>query len=74
MGYGVKTVNSELIVINTFVKKETVSNRPTYMLGPEDRRNRFIHWPVRLAKVSEYRVSCKVKYLAKYIDVRDVTE
>jgi 2'-hydroxyisoflavone reductase len=74
MDYGVMKANSELAAINTFGKKRTVVIRPTYMLGPADRTDRFIHWPVRLANGGQHLVPGKAEDLVQYIDVRDVAE
>ncbi len=74
MEYGVMKANSELAAINAFGKERTVVIRPTYMLGPADRTDRFIHWPVRLAKGGEHLIPGKAKDLVQYIDVRDVAK
>lgn len=74
MEYGVMKANSELAAINTFGKERTVVIRPTYMLGPADRTDRFIHWPVRLAKGGEHLIPGKTEDLVQYIDVRDIAE
>lgn len=74
MDYGVMKANSELTAINTFGKNRTVVIRPTYMLGPADRTDRFIHWPVRLAQGGEHLVPGKSEDLVQYIDVRDIAE
>lgn len=74
MDYGVMKANSELAAINTFGKERTVVIRPTYMLGPADRTDRFIHWPVRLANGGQHLVPGKAEDLVQYIDVRDIAE
>ena len=74
MDYGVMKANSELAAINTFGTERTVVIRPTYMLGPADRTDRFIHWPVRLANGGQHLVPGKAEDLVQYIDVRDVAE
>jgi len=74
MDYGVMKANSELAAINTFGKERTVVIRPTYMLGPADRTDRFIHWPIRLANGGQHLVPGKAEDLVQYIDVRDVAE
>ena len=74
MEYGVMKANSELAAINAFGKERTVVIRPTYMLGPADRTDRFIHWPVRLAKGGTHLIPGKKEDLVQYIDVRDVAE
>lgn len=74
MEYGVMKANSELAAINTFGKERTVVIRPTYMLGPGDRTDRFIHWPVRLSKGGEHIIPGKSEDLVQYIDIRDMAE
>lgn len=72
--YGVMKANSELEAINQFGKDRTIVVRPTYMIGPADKSNRFIHWPIRLNKGGEVLVPGKMNDLVQYIDVRDVAE
>lgn len=72
--YGVMKANSELAAINAYGKDRTIVVRPTYMFGPADKTNRFIHWPLRLSKGGEVLVPGKPKDPVQYIDVRDVAE
>lgn len=74
MDYGVMKANSELAAIKAFGKDRTVVIRPTYMLGPGDRTDRFIHWPVRLANGGEHLLPGKSTDLVQYVDVRDIAE
>lgn len=74
MEYGVMKANSELAAIDSFGKDRTVVIRPTYMLGPGDRTDRFVHWPVRLSKGGEHLIPGKEEDLVQYIDVRDIAE
>ncbi|WP_111683771.1 NAD-dependent epimerase/dehydratase family protein [Winogradskyella tangerina] len=74
MDYGVMKANSELEAIKAFGEERTVVIRPTYMLGPADRTDRFIHWPVRLAKGGQHLIPGKAEDRVQYIDVRDVAE
>lgn len=71
-GYGIMKANSELEAINQFGKERTIIVRPTYMFGPADKTNRFIHWPIRLSKGGEVLVPGKADDMVQYIDVRDV--
>lgn len=73
-GYGVMKANSELEAINAFGQKRSIIVRPTYMFGPGDKTDRFIHWPIRLAKDGEILVPGKTEDPVQYIDVRDVAE
>lgn len=72
--YGVMKATSELEAKKAFGKERTIVVRPTYMFGPGDLTNRFIHWPIRLAKGGEVLVPGKKDDPVQYIDVRDVAE
>jgi len=48
--YGVMKANSERETLKAFGKERSIIVRPTYMVGPADRHDRFIHWPLRLSK------------------------
>jgi 2'-hydroxyisoflavone reductase len=72
--YGVMKANSELAAINAFGKERTIVVRPTYMIGPADKTDRFIHWPIRLAKGGEILVPGKKEDPIQYADVRDIAE
>ena len=72
--YGVMKANSELEAIKQFGKDRTIVVRPTYMIGPGDKSNRFIHWPIRLHAGGEVLVPGKRDDMVQYMDVRDVAE
>jgi 2'-hydroxyisoflavone reductase len=72
--YGVMKANSELAAINAFGKERTIVVRPTYMIGPADKTDRFIHWPIRLAKGGDILVPGKTEDVVQYADVRDIAE
>lgn len=72
--YGVMKGNSELEAINAFGKERSIIVRPTYMIGPGDKTNRFIHWPIRLSQGGDVLVPGQPEDLVQYIDVRDVAE
>lgn len=72
--YGVMKANSEIAVRREFGESRTIAVRPTYMVGPADRSNRFIYWPVRLARGGEVMIPGKKHDPVQYIDVRDVAE
>ncbi len=72
--YGVMKANSELVTREHFGDDRSIIVRPTYMIGPADKTDRFIHWPVRLAKGGDVLVPGKPTDPVQYIDVRDVAE
>lgn len=72
--YGVMKTNSENAAIKAFGSDRTIIARPTYMFGPGDKTNRFIHWPIRLARGGNVLVPGKKEDLVQYADVRDVAE
>jgi 2'-hydroxyisoflavone reductase len=72
--YGVMKANSELEAQRQFGKDRTIVVRPTYMIGPADKSNRFIHWPIRLRKGGEVLVPGKENDMVQYADVRDVAQ
>lgn len=72
--YGIMKANSELAAINAFGTDKTIVIRPTYMIGPADKTNRFIHWPIRLSKGGDVLVPGKSTDMVQYIDVRDVAD
>ena len=72
--YGVMKSKSELETLKAFGKDRSIIVRPTYMVGPADKTDRFIYWPVRLAKGGEIMVPGKTEDPVQYIDVRDVAE
>lgn len=72
--YGVMKAKSEAETISAFGKEHSIIIRPTYMVGPGDRTDRFIHWPIRLSKGGEVLVPGKSEDPVQYVDVRDVAE
>ena len=72
--YGVMKSNSELEAKKYFGEDRTIVVRPTYMIGPADKSNRFIHWPIRLSKGGEVLVPGKSDDMVQYMDVRDVAD
>ena len=72
--YGVMKSNSEIETIKAFGADRSIIVRPTYMMGPADRTDRFIHWPLRLSQGGEVLVPGKANDPVQYVDVRDVAE
>lgn len=70
--YGVMKTNSEIAARNNFGEDRTIVIRPTYMIGPADKSDRFIHWPIRLSRGGDVVVPGKPEDPVQYMDVRDV--
>lgn len=73
-GYGVMKATSEIETIKAFGDDRSLIVRPTYMIGPADKSDRFIYWPIRLSKGGLVMVPGKKNDPVQYIDVRDVAE
>jgi 2'-hydroxyisoflavone reductase len=58
-GYGVMKANSEIAAKEEFGDDRTIVVRPTYIMGPGDRTDRFTYWPVRLGLGGEVMVPGK---------------
>ncbi len=70
--YGVMKSLSEIEARKAFGESRTIVVRPTYMVGPADRTDRFTYWPVRLSRGGNILVPGKSDDPVQYIDVRDV--
>lgn len=73
-GYGVMKSNSENAAKKIYGEDRCIIVRPTYMMGPADRTDRFPYWPERLSRGGEILVPGKKDDPVQYIDVRDVAE
>ncbi|MDB4293456.1 hypothetical protein N9954_08625, partial [Maribacter sp.] len=73
-GYGVMKSTSEIETIKAFGADRSLIVRPTYMIGPADKSDRFIYWPLRLSKGGDIMIPGKAADPVQYIDVRDVAE
>ena len=71
-GYGVMKTLSEIEVLNSFGQDRSIIVRPTYMMGPGDRTDRFIYWPVRMSRGGAVLVPGFPNDPVQYVDVRDV--
>ncbi len=71
--YGVMKARSEREVRRLFGEDRSIIVRPTYIMGPADRTDRFTYWPVRLARGGEVLVPGPDDFV-QYIDVRDVSQ
>lgn len=72
--FGIMKANSELAAKKEFGEDRTLIVRPTYMIGPGDRFDRFIYWPVQLSRGGDVFVPGKSDDPVQYIDVRDVAQ
>ena len=72
--YGVMKANSEIEARTIFGEDKTIVIRPTFMIGPADRTNRFLYWPRQLAKNGDVIIPGKKDDPIQFIDVRDVAD
>ena len=72
--YGVMKTNSEIRTKQIFGEGRTIVVRPTYMIGPADKSDRFIHWISRLNKDGDVLVPGKKEDKVQFMDVRDVAK
>jgi 2'-hydroxyisoflavone reductase len=72
--YGVMKATSELAAINHFGKDRSMIVRPTLIVGPGDRTDRFPYWLARLEKGGDIIIPGKRDEVVQYIDVRDLAE
>ncbi|WKK66000.1 NAD-dependent epimerase/dehydratase family protein [Lutimonas zeaxanthinifaciens] len=72
--YGVMKATSEEETIRAFGINRSIIIRPTYMMGPGDKTDRFIYWPIRLSRGGEMLIPGKAEDPVQYIDVRDVAK
>lgn len=72
--YGVMKAKSEQEAIKAFTAERSIIIRPTFIIGPGDLSDRFIHWPVRLAKGGDVLVPGKKNDPVQYIDVRNLAQ
>lgn len=72
--YGVMKATSELATINNFGKDRSIIVRPSLIVGPGDRTDRFPYWMARLEKGGDIIIPGKKDEVVQYIDVRDLAE
>lgn len=70
-GFGVMKAKSENEAKKVYGDRAIIV-RPTYMMGPADRTDRFTYWPVRISIGGEVMVPGTPKDPVQFIDVRDV--
>lgn len=72
--YGVMKATSEMATIKHFGKERSIIVRPTLIVGPGDRTDRFPYWVARLEKGGDIIIPGRSDELIQYIDVRDLAE
>ncbi|PRX56447.1 NAD-dependent epimerase/dehydratase family protein [Flagellimonas meridianipacifica] len=72
--YGVMKANSELATINHFGADRSIIVRPSLIVGPGDRTDRFPYWLARLEKGGDIIIPGDRNEVVQYIDVRDLAE
>ncbi len=72
--YGVMKATSELATIGAFGLERSIIVRPTLIVGPGDRTDRFPYWMVRIEKGGDIIIPGRKDEVVQYIDVRDLAE
>ncbi|MEM7574171.1 MAG: NAD-dependent epimerase/dehydratase family protein [Bacteroidota bacterium] len=72
--YGVMKATSEMATIDAFGRERSIIVRPTLIVGPGDRTNRFPYWLARLEKGGDIIIPGGRDEVVQYIDVRDLAE
>ncbi len=72
--YGVMKATSEMAAIDAFGAERSIIVRPTLLVGPGDRTDRFPYWTARLEKGGEVIIPGASSEVVQYIDVRDIAE
>lgn len=70
--YGVMKATSEVATIDAFGKDRSMIVRPTLIVGPGDRTDRFPYWLARLEKGGDIIIPGALDEPVQYIDVRDL--
>ena len=72
--YGVMKATSEMATIEAFGAERSIIVRPTLIVGPGDRTDRFPYWLARLEKGGDIIIPGGRDEVVQYIDVRDLAE
>lgn len=72
--YGVMKATSEIATMKAFGPERSIIVRPTLIVGPGDRTDRFPYWVVRLEKGGDVIIPGDREEVVQYIDVRDLAE
>ena len=72
--YGVMKATSEIATMNAFGPERSIIVRPTLIVGPGDRTDRFPYWLARIEKGGNIIIPGNSDEVVQYIDVRDLGE
>lgn len=72
--YGVMKATSEMATIDAFGADRSIIVRPTLIVGPGDRTDRFPYWLARLEKGGDIIIPGGRDEVVQYIDVRDLAQ
>ena len=72
--YGVMKATSEIATLEAFGPDRSIIVRPTLIVGPGDRTDRFPYWLARLEKGGDIIIPGSRTEVVQYIDVRDLAE
>lgn len=72
--YGVMKATSEMAAMDVFGGDRSIIVRPTLIVGPGDRTDRFPYWLARLEKGGDVIIPGSRDEVVQYIDVRDLAE
>ena len=72
--YGVMKATSELAAIKHFGADRSILVRPSLIVGPGDRTDRFPYWLARIEKGGDIIIPGNRDEVVQYIDVRDLAE
>lgn len=72
--YGVMKATSEMATIKAFGADRSIIVRPTLLVGPGDRTDRFPYWLARLEKGGDVIIPGSSSEVVQYIDIRDIAQ
>jgi len=72
--YGVMKATSEIATMKAFGAERSIIVRPTLIVGPGDKTDRFPYWLARLEKGGDIIIPGAPDEVVQYIDVRDLAE
>ena len=72
--YGVMKATSEMAALKHFGASRSMIIRPTLLVGPGDRTDRFPYWLARLERGGDIIIPGGNSEVVQYIDIRDIAE